>query len=193
MGEIMATAQQGPIRATIEANRKAMSLFSQREQNTMIREAMRRVGDLWVRVFLPKRFTSYATSVLRYNPSAYWEDVKARLARRGVIAKPQPTPLVYTGISRNAALSGLRVDPKATKNRAYCVVRIPLGHAVQKQTSQVFKYLPRIEVARVADEFKKALVQGIADGFIAKSTAPRVGAAAAAPARASIRGGSRGR
>ena len=178
MGEIIAAAQTGPIRTTIEANRKALSLFSQKEQNTLIREAMRRVGDLWAKVFLPKRCTSYAVSSLRYNPTAAWESKKRALADRGVIAKPQPTPLVYTGISRSSALGGVRVDPKATRNRAYAMVRIPLGHPVKKQTAQIFKYLPPHEVKRVADEFKRALVAGIADGFIAKASSPRTGAPA---------------
>lgn len=186
MAETIASVQRGPIRASITANQKALALFRQREQNEIIRNAMQRTGDFWLVVFMPRRFTDYARRFLRYNPFAKWEDTKVALAKRGVIASPQPTPMVYTGISRATALSRSRAEGRATKTKAVAIVRMPLGHAVRPQISKIFKYLPRHEVERIAQVFDKALVEAIADGFKARASGAQQRPAAAPAARSGV-------
>lgn len=164
--------KQGPIRAVLEANRKALSLFSQKEQNNIVRTSMQQVGNFWIAVFFPRRFTDYARRFLNYNPRASWETAKVAMAKLGTIQRngkpvigPQPTPLVLTGQLRETALLGVRGVAKATKNRAHCVIRIPMGHAVRKETSNVLRNLPAHEVTRLAGEFKRSIVNGISESF----------------------------
>lgn len=179
MGEKLVDIKQGPIRVTIEANRKALAIFSQKEQNKIVRQSMGQVGNMWISIFLPKRFTDYARRFLRYNPRAAWEKAKQIMADKRVLTKngysvvgPQPTPLVLTGVMRAAALGGARGVPKATKSKAYVAIKIPLGHAVRKETSSVIGFIPPHEKTRIAEEFKRSLVNGINDAFKAGVARP---------------------
>jgi hypothetical protein len=169
--------KNGPISVQIEANRKFMVLFSRKRQNEVIRNSLDAAGAFWANLFLPKRFTNYARTALRYNPSAAWETAKRQLTdsqddtKRAVA--PQPMPLVYRGEMRKAALSRWRLASVATSRKQVLTVRIPLGHAVRKHTAATITYVPRLELQRIVEVFSKVMPQQIANGYGPQMASPR--------------------
>ncbi len=163
MGVIISREQNGPIRAEIELNGPALRLFSKADQNTIMRTTMRSVGELFIAVFLPKRFTDYARTFLGYFSSGVYDKRKSKLAARGVIPGPQPTPLVYTGVSRSDAISGARATSTATASNAWAIVRFPRG-GVNFKKAAVLQTIPRHEVERMAEEVRKILPMLINSG-----------------------------
>lgn len=161
--------KKGPISVHIDANRRFMAIFSKRRQNEIIRNSLNAAGEFWANLFLPKRFTNYARTALRYNPSADWERAKRALTDSQDDSKramaPQPTPLVYRGEMRRAALSGWRLASVATSRKQVLVVRIPLGHAVRKHTAKTVTFVPRLELQRIVEVFSKVLPQQIGNAY----------------------------
>ena len=182
MAIVVSQVKGGPIRVQIEAQNAALRLFSQSEQNTIVRTAVRAAGEVWVAVFLPKRFSTYA-NMLGYRVTNKWKDNKVSLARRGVIPGPQPTPMVYTGVMRATAIARARADGRATKSKAVAIIKIPFGHAVRPELTKVFKTIPKHEIVRMAQEVQRQLVLLIATGkATGKAKGPQrtiVGAASA--------------
>lgn len=187
MADRIYSLKNGPMSVTIEANRKAMILFSRKRQNEVIRASLDRAGRFWAEVFLPKRFTNYAKNVLGFNPSRAWEDAKRKLVFSPTGSKraldPQPTPLVYRGEMRRSALTRWRTASTATANKQVLVVRIPLGHAVKKHIASLITRVPRLELQRITETFAKVLPQAIGAGY-GPQMAPARSPGTAAPRRA---------
>lgn len=177
--------QQGPIRTVIELNGPALRLFSQRDQNIMIRTAMRVAAMMWIAVFLPKRFTNYARTFLGYRATWKYERQKDRLAKKGVLPGPQPTPLVYTGVSRAGALAGARATATSTLKKAFAIIRYPRG-AINFKKADVLQRIPAHEITRMAEEVGRELPAYIATGTSQSKGAARtiVGAVSRLPDRA---------
>lgn len=176
MAERIYSLKNGPISVQIEANRKFMVLFSRKRQNEVIRNSLNAAGEFWANLFLPRRFTNYARTALRYNPSAAWETAKRALTdsqddRKRSLA-PQPMPLVYRGEMRRSALSRWRLSSVATSKKQVLVVRIPLGHAVRKHTAQTITFVPRLELQRIVEVFSKVMPQQIANAYGPQMAAP---------------------
>jgi hypothetical protein len=146
-----------PLKVAIDLNRTALSWFSRAEQNTAIRTALLSAGNLWIEVFLEKRFSDYARK-LGYDESAKWEATKIALAKGGVLTSKQPTPFVFSGQMKATALAGARATATATANRQAILIRVPYGHAVQPRAADVFRSVPPWEVLRLAEEVNASLV-----------------------------------
>ncbi len=149
MGVVVSREQNGPIRTSIEMSGPALRLFSQKDQNTILRTVMQMAAQLFIDVFLPKRFEPYARTFLGYTASGKYENRKRKLAAKGIIASPQPTPLVYTGASREGALGSARATSTATVKRLTAIVRFARG-AINYKKAAVLQTIPRHEVSRMA-------------------------------------------
>jgi hypothetical protein len=157
----------GLIRTRIDAHSAGLRLFAQREQNDLLRSALFAGGQVWIAVFLEKRFSDYSVKVLGYNPRAAWEEYKRLMIGKpvkfsgniGNVRGPQPVPFVLTGNFKDAALAGARPTATATKTKATVRIRIPTAHAMRKETLAVFKTLPAIEVRRIAAVIEKELIR----------------------------------
>ena len=152
---------------------KAEAIFTQKERNNVMRSAMVRVASYWVEEFLPLRFTEYAVK-LGYNPAAKWEDYKMLMAdsqkktrktyRR--VMRPQPTPMVFTGDMRKAALGRNSIKATATRGNGTATIRMPFGHAVQPRISDLFRRLPVNEKAALQIAFKAAYAASLERGMV---------------------------
>lgn len=170
---------EGALGDVVELHGAALSLFSTTERKEALRAAFQAVGNLWVTVFLPKRFTSYAEQFLGYNPNAamsgrkFWVNRKVALAKSGrpvrvkygagaySVADPQPTPFVFTGFMRERALTYARAEAGGAANNPYVKVMIPLGHALRSEYIDILRKLPPHELKRLAEECEKALKAAI--------------------------------
>jgi hypothetical protein len=161
-------AAGGPIRVIIEAQRAGLALFSQHDQNAILRALMTTLATVWIAEFLPRRWSAYAYAFLGYHVSNSWSRKKTKLAGKGAIPGPQPTPMVYTGIMRKTAMEGARPDGRSTKARAYAIIRIPFGHPVLPQVAAVMKTFPKHEVDRLAQvatpELARLMALGVSTG-----------------------------
>lgn len=177
MADRIYALKNGPISVTIEANKKFMVLFSRKRQNEVIRNSLNMAGEFWANIFLPKRFTNYARTALRYNPSIAWETAKRQLTDSQNDAKralaPQPMPLVYRGDMRKSALSRWRLASVATAKKQVLTVRIPLGHAVRKHIAETVTFVPRLELQRIVEVFSKVMAQQVANAYGPQVAAPR--------------------
>ncbi len=162
MAEILDRAQFGPIRAVIEAHGSALRLFKQREQNAIVRAAMKAAGDLWIEIFLPKRFNDdYAWKVLGYSNASAWDQSKQRLINRGVLTGPKSTIFVFTGQMRANALSQASTDARSTRTKATATIRVPIGHPLTATTARYFKFLPQVELRRLTVEIERVMLAAI--------------------------------
>ena len=150
-GQPIAEARQGPIRAVLEAQGAALSLFTQREANTAVREALEAGGDFWVRVFLPMRFSDYARK-LGYRVKPTTAKAKALLSGRAV-------PFVQTGQLQQMAIPGAWARATATGGLGTIWIRIPRPHALRPEFAQVFTTVPTWEINRIAEVVETALAQ----------------------------------
>ena len=169
MAERIYSLKNGPISVQIEANRKFMVIFSRKRQNEIIRNSLNAAGEFWANVFLPKRFSNYAKTVLGFNPAHEWQNAKRRLVFSTHADKqaqdPQPTPLVYRGIMKRTALSRWRAASIATSKKQVLTVRIPLGHAVKKHIADIITRCPRLELQRIVEVFAKTMPQQIGNAY----------------------------
>lgn len=178
MTERIYSLKNGPISVQILANQKGLVLFSRRRQNEVIRNALNAAGQFWADVFLPKRFTNYAKSVLGFNPSHQWMAAKEALVSstdgtKKAIA-PQPLPLVYRGEMRTSALTRWRAASVVTAKKQTLIIRIPLGHAVKAHIAKIITRVPQIELQRIVDVFAKVLPQQIsAEGYGPQQKQPK--------------------
>ncbi len=170
---VIADTGPGPIRAVLEAHGAAVKLFAQREQNNILREVMRQVGEFYIAVFLPQKFDRSKKAVPPgYGASKQWEQTKVNLAKRGVIDGPQPTPMVYIGIMRHNVLTKAKAEARATKTRAYVIIRMPIGHAIRPKLKQVLRWVPDYEIKRIAQVAEQQLVHLLTND-IARASIPR--------------------
>jgi hypothetical protein len=169
VAERIYSLRNGPISVQIEANRRYMAAFSRKTQNAIIRASLDTAGKFWAEVFLPKRFTNYAKTVLGFNPSRAWENAKRRLVFSSGADKqakdPQPTPLVYRGVMRRTALGGWRAASVATAKKQVLTVRIPLGHAVKPHIAKLITRVPKLELQRIVEVFAKTMPQQIGSAY----------------------------
>jgi hypothetical protein len=142
--------------------------------NTHIRNALQAAGDMWIKVFLPKRFDqSYARGVLGYRATKKYEDEKveaagslysfteergfSEAAERVLVASPQPTPFVLTGTSRAGVLSGARVEARVTAKKWVLKVHVNPGKISFTKQYDNFMKIPAIEYQRVVWEVQNNL------------------------------------
>lgn len=174
MSVVVHRETNGPIRARLEAEGMALALFDPKFRNDVVRLAMKAGGDFWVNVFLPKRFSQYAFS-MGYRVSSRWRKYKEFQGGVAVpfvgLSPPGGGPIAPKWKRTNpekmitAALGGARASATATANRARIVVSIPYGHAIQPETSDMFRFVPSWEMERVAQVVGKSL-QDLLDGLL---------------------------
>lgn len=155
----------GTIRWAIEAHGSALALFKPSERNDMVREALVDGGKFYISVFVPMNFTAYAERK-GYDVSGKYYEKKLKLARRGVI--DGPLPLVYTGATRESALTKSTASGTATANRATVIMRIPIpphssgkGYGIAKIVGAVLRSIMPWEVQRVAEVVEDSLLRAL--------------------------------
>lgn len=154
--------------------------------NSQIREALQAAGEMWIKVFLPKRFDpSYARGVLGYHASKRYEEEKvaaagmtysfteergfAESAERVLVASPQPTPFVLTGTSRAGVLAGARVEARVTSTKWVLKVHVNPGSISFTRQYQNFMRIPAIEYQRVVWEVNSRLNKLIKPSEVSKT------------------------
>jgi hypothetical protein len=162
-----------------EAQKKLSEALEGRSQaavNAIIRVALNDAGQMWIKVFLPKRFTEYATSVLGYRTTEAYTREKVLAAEQGrplnfrsersifgddinsgVVLSPQPTPFVASGRSRDLCLSSARVDVRVTSSGGRIQIRCQVGVIKMIQQYQSFTSIPAVERQRVIDQVRRNL------------------------------------
>jgi hypothetical protein len=124
---------------------------------------------LWIRVFLPKRFTkSYAETMLGYRATESYKDDKRKAAASGdpyrftgkdgtqfgesvVVQAPQDRPFVLSGKSMAYAMSGAKPNVSVmSDDSCRLAVTVPRGRINQTPQAASFSTIPGIEKARVA-------------------------------------------
>lgn len=142
--------------------------------NAQIREALTKAGEMWIRVFLPKRFDpDYARGVLGYRAKKSYEADKVKNAglawsfteergfseakERTIVASPQPTPFVLTGKSKEGVLSGARVEARVTADRFVLKVHVNPGSISFTKQYKNFMRIPGHEYQRVNAEFEREM------------------------------------
>lgn len=179
-------AKVGPVRAVLLAEGPALALFKPAIRNTIVRTALKAGGNLWIDVFLGKRFGPYAYRI-GYYVSRKWRQFKER-------GMGQAVPFVGFTPSgggriaprwkqRNgekmkvAAIKGARIAVTATQTKARITFSIPFGHPIQSTTSAQFRTLPSWEVERVAQATAKELqliLDGVLPATFIRTPKPRV-------------------
>lgn len=172
----------------------------------VIRRACYLGGELWIRVFLPKRFEMGYARSLGYGSRQSYNDWKAKNVGRLVsfgedyvggldtkavtIAAPQPQPFVLSGASKQSVLSTARVAVTMTGgdlSNLKMRVGFQAGAINRGRNHAAFVKLPATEYIRVVAEIERALrrelmpmIQSkqITDKF--RFSLPRTGAAALA-------------
>lgn len=147
--------------------------------NSAIRLALYRGGEMFINVFLPKRFDpTYARNALGYRSDAAYDAWKAVMAQNGNkvsftsdyagftpstgdktshVMSPQPTPFVFTGHSKELVLSTARVNVIATSTRARLEVKVSVGSIAFTKQYSAFKVVTAIELGRVSEVIEKTL------------------------------------
>ncbi len=167
--------RQGPIQAAIHAEGAALALFKTKHANNLVRLSLTAGGRAWIEIFLPKRFSAYANSI-GYRVSQKWREIKERATGSAAIpflglTPPGGGPVAPRWTQRNGAkmmptaIRGARAAATATSANARVVITIPYGHAVQAETSAMFRNVPSWEVDRVA-EIVGAHLQNLLDGLL---------------------------
>lgn len=155
---------------------RAIAGKSQSAVNSMIRVALNEAGEMWVAVFLPKRFSDYARTVLGYRATEVYEAEKVQAAHEGraldfhsrrsipgddinsgVVLSPQPTPFVASGRSKALCLSTARVEVSATATRGRIQIRCQVGVITFTKQYQSFISIPAIERQRVIEKVRSVL------------------------------------
>lgn len=139
----------GPIRVAIEAQGPALNLFNPTERRLIIRTTMLELAKTFIASLLPKRFTNYARAFLGYRAGAKYERHKSKMEKRGALPGPQPLPLVFTGESRELALTSARASVSGTGLRTAGIVRFARG-AINFKKAPVLQTIPSIEVQFLA-------------------------------------------
>ena len=156
--------------------------------NSQIREALQAAGEMWIKVFLPKRFVpSYARGVLGYRASAKYEAEKVKYVGRTfsfteergfgdgtdrvVVVGPQPTPFVLTGTSKTGVLSGATVEARVTSTKWVLKVHVNPGKISFTPQYDNFMRIPKVEYQRVVFEVNKQLSKLIKTTEVEKTDA----------------------
>lgn len=154
--------------------------------NSLIRSALQAAGEMWIKVFLPKRFDpAYAKGVLGYHATSKYEDEKAAnvgkmfsfteergfsdAAERTLVVGPQPTPFVLTGTSRAGVLSGANVEARVTANKWVLKVHVNPGSISFTKQYKNFMKIPTVEYQRVVWEVNHRLSALIKPSDVEKS------------------------
>lgn len=99
----MARELRAPERgAVLQGSEGALALFSRSYRKAAIKAALVAMAQMWVKVYLPTRFTGKARR-LGWHITPTWQRQKDFMARHYPDAK---NPLVYTGTLREALLDG---------------------------------------------------------------------------------------
>ena len=146
--------KNGPIKATLEANREALALFDQKVANDIVRTALAGGGAKWVEIFLPERFGPYAYK-LGYKVSAKTRDRKRRIYGHD-------RPYTQTG-EMAGATQGAHVEATAKRSGGVIRIRIPMGHALRPEFMSVFRQVPAWEVDRINAEVVRIIAAELND------------------------------
>lgn len=173
----------GPIRAQIDLYGQAFLLFTKKERNTVVRQAMESAGWMWINAFLPKRFTTYAYS-LGYHMAAKYRAYKQR--KQGHVL-----PNVFTGASRETATQGAHATGRATASRQTVTIKVPLpvleyttkngthkfaGYGNQSGMTQIIGTVPETEIKSVAAVVGREIGRGLQSKWEAREErAPALG------------------
>jgi hypothetical protein len=174
--EILWQRNSGPIRTALKLYGTGTAMFGSMaisEQNLLVKASLMRGGALWIKVFLPMRWTDYARK-LGYRASMKWETFK-----QAVLG--QVLPLVGVGgeyrgkgkgegnwppgFMRDTATKGARVEAVSSGGRAVINIKIPFGHPVQPHTANIVTKVPPWELTRIAEEVGKSIAFFLKGGF----------------------------
>lgn len=183
----IAEGQRGPIRWAIEAHGAALGLFSARERNNLVRDALESGGKFYVAVFVPMNFTDYAKRK-GWAVSAKYQQRKDRMVQRGQVDGPAD-PLVYLGILREAAVKRSTVTATATANKAGIQIHIPIPphgngkgkYGISPIVGAVLRSIMPWEIERVGEVVEKALVAGLTGAMEQRFNPPDVPPARSIP------------
>lgn len=142
----------GPIRAQIDVYGQAFLLFSKKERNTIVRQAMESAGWFWIKAYLPLRFTNFVYQ-MGYHVSAKYRAYKQRKQGHTI-------PHVFSGDSRESATQGAHARGRSTAARSVVNIVIPLPtleyikkgktvYAGYGNTSRMNEYIGRVTEAEI--------------------------------------------
>lgn len=151
--KVISQSKDGPIKAVIVANDKALALFSIHERMLILKASISRAGKFWLDERLPMRFSDYAHQL------GYRVSVKYEKSKRHKLHGDEPQPLVYTSELYDAAMQGSTAKGMASGENTAVLIRIPVGeHQLAMVVQRVLKTIPNEEIKMIAHEFEKTLI-----------------------------------
>jgi len=145
----------GPIGYTIEGHGVLMSMLKNNAaRNRVMKAAFKDMGDFWINVFLPLRFSLYAEQKLLYRRSASKKRRKSKtiFSYRGQSFKFND-PLVNTGELVGTALRSAKSKGKPKG----ALVTFTMAHALRKEHVAVLKEVPGSEINAIAARMEETL------------------------------------
>ena len=171
---VLAQHQVGAIRASIEAHGTGLTLFAQKDQNEIIRNALERGGWYWIYVDLPKRFTDYAFELGYNQRSKTYANWKQKVVGHQI-------PLVFTGQLRSVATKGARARATASKGSGTIFITIPTpavtdrkgrhinyANVPKTQVGIILRTIPPKEIKAIAQAVESALIEGLEEAMTAR-------------------------
>lgn len=162
----------GPsLQSILEQNRGLKVFVTKSQMASMLRFAGKVGGELWLTVFLPKRFEMDYARNLGYSGSARYGEWKAANVGKTVqfggkhgtlsgktttVAAPQPSPYYLSGDSKKTVLSSAYVTVTATSEKVVIKVKFRLGN-IAFNMADSFTKVPAFEYARVVQEVDRVL------------------------------------
>jgi hypothetical protein len=131
--------------------------FSTSDWNRMKRDALMAAGWMFVRQFLPLRFTDFARRMLGY---------RARLESGGGFNKAYKQPLVDVGTLRDRMLAS--AYPEAAAAGKALFIRTPYAHPLRPEHARVLQRITPDELAAMNQVAQAKLAEDIMDAKAGK-------------------------
>lgn len=145
-----------------------------RDWNEIVREGFFVAGFYWVQMFALKHFEPGGAQ--RYQMPARSEQYRRRRAGKARVRGEEPSNLVWSGKAREIARARAnypplaKVNARATSNKQYVVVPIPIGHPVHADIVPDFGKLTTDEVFAMQREAKASMERSLFEHWKRKET-----------------------
>ncbi len=154
-GRMVASVNEGPIRAVLKSNVAWLHHKSARARNSIIRAALFDGGVHWIDRWMWKRFSAYARRLgYRGATNGNRSVVKATVDGRRIFSE---APFVDTGEFAIMSISGARVVATATSKRQRIRILIPSPHPIKAKNRAQFVRAPAEEVRSIAQAVERSL------------------------------------
>lgn len=189
--KVIAEGGTGPIKSVWIAHGAALALFEPKLRNSLMRESLIDGGNFWTVTFLHLRFDWAYAPKLGYQVSGKYETWKSQQKAKGRITGDQP--LVFTGLTKQAALSRVKVTATATANKQTLYIAIPIPphggpsksgkskFGIAPIVGKVLRALPRWEIARIAEVVEQSLTRALQGAMEVRYSRPDAGTTRVSP------------